>query len=256
MTTSPTTEQTQLVIPEELRPARRPLRLRDRRRSAPRRSLRLATDGGAVMGTSHRQKPVKRLVGEIRAGLRELFALPDGYEVALGNGGATAFWDAAAFGLISRPRPAPDLRRVLAEVRRRHRRRAVPRRSRSIVTADPGDAPDPGSVGGLAEHGLADVIAWAHNETSTGVMVPVERPAASGDALVLDRRDLRRRRPARRHPADRRLLLRPAEVLRRRRRAVAGAAEPRRAGADRGAARLRSLDPAVAVAAHSASRTR
>ena len=54
------------------------------------------------MGTSHRQKPVKALVGEIRAGLRELFALPDGYEVALGNGGATAFWDAAAFGLIER----------------------------------------------------------------------------------------------------------------------------------------------------------
>ncbi len=54
------------------------------------------------MGTSHRQPPVKGLVGEIRAGLRELFAAPEGYEVALGNGGATAFWDAAAFGLIER----------------------------------------------------------------------------------------------------------------------------------------------------------
>ncbi len=70
------------------------------------------------MGTSHRQKPVKALVGEIRAGLRELFGAPDGYEVALGNGGATAFWDAAAFGLVERRSAAPDLRRVLAEVRR------------------------------------------------------------------------------------------------------------------------------------------
>src|SRR6185437_14472608 len=72
-----------------------------RRAEACRRTLRLlAGEGSAVMGTSHRQKPVKALVGRIRAGLRELFALPDGYEVALGNGGATAFWDAAAFGLV------------------------------------------------------------------------------------------------------------------------------------------------------------
>src|SRR6202043_2014425 len=61
---------------------------------------RLASDGAAVMGTSHRQKPVKALVGEIRSGLRDLFSAPEGYEVALGNGGATAFWDAAAFGLV------------------------------------------------------------------------------------------------------------------------------------------------------------
>ena len=52
------------------------------------------------MGTSHRQAPVKAVVGSVRAGLRELFSLPDGYEVVLGNGGTTAFWDAAAFGLV------------------------------------------------------------------------------------------------------------------------------------------------------------
>ena len=96
--TSTSTEQ-QLTIPPELKPADGrfgcgPSKVR------PEAVARLAT--AAPMGTSHRQKPVKAIVGEIRAGLRELFAAPDGYEVALGNGGATAFWDAAACGLIER----------------------------------------------------------------------------------------------------------------------------------------------------------
>jgi len=100
MTPSGTAAETQLVLPEEMRPGDGrfgcgPSKVRPQVLAA------LAADGAAVMGTSHRQKPVKALVGEIRAGLRELFSLPDGYEVALGNGGATAFWDAAAFGLIS-----------------------------------------------------------------------------------------------------------------------------------------------------------
>ena len=161
-------------IPDELKPADGrfgcgPSKVR------PEALARLAGEGAAVMGTSHRQKPVKALVGEIRAGLRELFSLPDGYEVALGNGGATAFWDAAAFGLVRERSLHLDLRRVLAEVRRGHRGRAVPRGARSIVSAEPGDAPDPAASAGGAEAG-ADVIAWAHNETSTGVMVPVVRP--------------------------------------------------------------------------------
>ena len=93
MTTSPMTETTPLVIPDELRPVDGrfgcgPSKVR------PQALARLAGEGAAVMGTSHRQKPVKALVGEIRAGLRNLFSAPDGYEVALGNGGATAFWDA------------------------------------------------------------------------------------------------------------------------------------------------------------------
>ena len=101
MTTSPMTETTPLVIPDELRPVDGrfgcgPSKVR------PQALARLAGEGAAVMGTSHRQKPVKALVGEIRAGLRNLFSAPDGYEVALGNGGATAFWDAAAFGLVER----------------------------------------------------------------------------------------------------------------------------------------------------------
>src|ERR1700677_4896897 len=90
-----------LVIPDECKPGDGrfgcgPSQVR------PEALARLVADGAAVMGTSHRQKPVKSLVGEIRAGLGELFSLPEGYEVALGNGGATAFWDAAAFGLIER----------------------------------------------------------------------------------------------------------------------------------------------------------
>src|ERR1700761_3566224 len=94
-----TAAETRPVIPEELKPADGrfgcgPSRVR------PEALARLATDGAAVMGTSHRQKPVKALVGEIRAGLAELFSTPDGYQVALGNGGATAFWDAAALGLV------------------------------------------------------------------------------------------------------------------------------------------------------------
>ncbi len=89
MTPISTTAETQLVIPDELKPADGrfgcgPSKVRPQALAA------LAADGASVMGTSHRQKPVKALVGEIRAGLRELFSLPDGYEVALGNGGATA----------------------------------------------------------------------------------------------------------------------------------------------------------------------
>ncbi len=91
----------------------------------------LAGTGAALMGTSHRQKPVKQLVARVRSGLRELFALPDGYEVVLGNGGTTAFWDAAACCLVRERAAAPDLRRVLLEVRRLHprARRSWPTRS-------------------------------------------------------------------------------------------------------------------------------
>src|SRR5215470_1612636 len=97
--TQTSTEPTTLALPAELKPSdgrfgSGPSKVR------PEHMARLAVEGAALMGTSHRQKPVKSLVGRVRAGLRELFGLPDGYEVVLGNGGATAFWDAAAFGLI------------------------------------------------------------------------------------------------------------------------------------------------------------
>ncbi len=171
-----------LIIPGELKPADGhfgcgPSKVR------PEALARLATDGAAVMGTSHRQKPVKSLVGEIRSGLGELFALPDGYEVALGNGGATAFWDAAAFGLVRRR----SLHLAFGEFSKKFATvtTGAPFLDEPIViSADPGDAPDPVDLSSEAAEGGVDLLAWAHNETSTGVMAPVVRPASAGDALV------------------------------------------------------------------------
>src|SRR5690348_10663204 len=156
--------QTVIKIPEQLKPSdgrfgSGPSRIRTEQ-------LRhLVADGASVMGTSHRQKPVKALVGRIRAGLSELFSLPDGYEVVLGNGGTTAFWDAAAAGLV-RERA---LHLVYGEFSSKFAtctRRAPFLADPIVVEAEPGDAPEPRG------DPAADVVAWAHNETSTGVMVP------------------------------------------------------------------------------------
>jgi phosphoserine aminotransferase len=180
-----TQDTTPLEIPDGLKPSDGrfgcgPSKVR------PQALARLAGEGAAVMGTSHRQQPVKALVGEIRAGLRELFAAPEGYEVALGNGGATAFWDAAAFGLVERRAlhlTYGEFSAKFAQVTT-----GAPFLQESVVVAaEPGDAPDPGVL--TASEGPVDVVAWAHNETSTGVMVPVERVGGlsdqTGDALVL-----------------------------------------------------------------------
>jgi phosphoserine aminotransferase len=177
MTPSSSTAEQQLVIPGELKPADGrfgcgPSKVR------PDAIARLATEGAAVMGTSHRQKPVKSLVGEIRSGLGELFALPDGYEVALGNGGATAFWDAAAFGLVRRR----SLHLAFGEFSKKFATvtAGAPFLDEPIViSADPGDAPDPVDAGSEAAEGGADLLGWAHNETSTGVMTTVIRPPAN-----------------------------------------------------------------------------
>ncbi len=134
-----------------------------------------ATD---VMGTSHRKPAVKDVVARVRTGLGELFSLPDGYEVMLGNGGTTAFWDAAAACLIrerSLHLTYGEFSAKFAKVTAGAPHLADP----IVVEAEPGDAPDPRAGEG------ADAIAWAHNETSTGVMVPVERPADAGEALIL-----------------------------------------------------------------------
>jgi phosphoserine aminotransferase len=169
--------QTILEIPAELKPAdgrfgSGPSRVR------PAQLQHLADAGAKLMGTSHRQQPVRELVGRIRTGLDELFELPDGYEVALGNGGTTAFWDAAACCLIRKQ----ALHLAYGEFSSKFAAgtRSAPFLADPIVVeAPPGDAPEP------AAHPDADAIAWAHNETSTGVMVPVARPAGAGDALVL-----------------------------------------------------------------------
>lgn len=131
-----------------------------------------------LMGTSHRQAPVRDLVASIRGGLGELFSLPDGYEIALGNGGTTAFWEAATAWLV-RER---SLHLTYGEFSQKFAKAtaAAPFLADPIlVEAEPGGAPEP-----VADPD-ADVLAWAHNETSTGVMVPVERPAGAGESLVL-----------------------------------------------------------------------
>jgi len=133
---------------------------------------------GHLFGTSHRQAPVKNLVGRIRAGLRELFSLPDGYEVILGNGGSTAFWDAAAFGLVDKRSVHLTYGEFSAKFAS-----AVAKNpfvgDPVVIKADPGSAPTPVS------DPSADVIAWAHNETSTGVAVPVRRPDGAGESLIV-----------------------------------------------------------------------
>jgi phosphoserine aminotransferase len=131
-----------------------------------------------VMGTSHRQKPVKNLVARVRSGVAALLGAPDGYEVALGNGGTTAFWDGAAACLV-RQRALHlsygEFSGKFAGVTA-----AAPFLDDPIVVeAEPGDAPEPRA------DPAADVLAWAHNETSTGVMVEVTRPAGANSALVL-----------------------------------------------------------------------
>jgi phosphoserine aminotransferase len=131
-----------------------------------------------LMGTSHRQQPVRDLVARVRTGLGELFDAPDGYEVALGNGGTTAFWDAAAAWLV-RDRALHLSYGEFSSKFARSTAGAPFLADPVVLEAEPGDAPAP-----VADP-EADAIAWAHNETSTGVMLPVKRPDGADDALVL-----------------------------------------------------------------------
>ena len=132
-----------------------------------------------VLGTSHRQAPVKNLVKEVREGLATFFSLPDGYEVVIGNGGATAFWDVAAFGLVrdrAQHLTFGEFSGKFASVTKKAPFLGEP----TVIASDPGSLPT-----ARAEAGV-DVYAWAHNETSTGVMAPVRRvEGADDDALVL-----------------------------------------------------------------------
>lgn len=168
---------TALQLPDDLKPADGrfgcgPSKVR------PAQLEHLLADGAALMGTSHRQKPVKDLVGRVRDGLSQLFSLPDGYEILLSNGGTTAFWDAATAGIV-RERSLHLTYGEFSSKFAKATKRAPFLGDPIVVEADPGDAPAP------TADPAADVIAWAHNETSTGVMVPVQRPADAGDALVL-----------------------------------------------------------------------
>ena len=139
----------------------------------------LAATGRSLMGTSHRQAPIRDLVGRVREGLAELFSLPDGYEVILGNGGATAFWDVATFGLIEQKSQHLTFGEFSSKFAAAVK--AAPWLDEpSVIASDPGSRPE-----SRAEAGV-DAYAWAHNETSTAVMAPVIRPEGADDgALVL-----------------------------------------------------------------------
>jgi len=169
---------TNILIPTDLKPAdgrfgSGPSKVRPEALAA------FAIEGAALMGTSHRQPPVKQLVGRIRSGLRSLFDLPDGYEVVLGLGGATAFWDIAAFGLVrdrAQHLSFGEFSSKFAAVTKGAPFLGEP----TVITADPGSRPAPKAEAGV------DVYAWPHNETSTGVMTDIARvEGAHPDALLV-----------------------------------------------------------------------
>ncbi len=139
----------------------------------------LAGLGRTLLGTSHRQAPVRGVVRRVREGLAELFGLPEGYEVALGNGGSTAFWDLATFCLVQDRAQLcayGEFGASFAAAVTRAPFLATP----DVRTAEPGSLVRPRAVEGV------DTYAWPQNETSTGVAAPVERPGGiDPDALVL-----------------------------------------------------------------------
>ena len=139
----------------------------------------LAGPGAAVLGTSHRQEPVRALVRRVREGVAALLQVPDGYEVVLGNGGSTAFWDVATGALVA------DRVQHLVHGEFAAKFAACTARAPFVaesvhVHAEPGSLASPYAVAGV------DTYAWPHNETSTGVLAPILRvPDADPDALLL-----------------------------------------------------------------------
>ena len=138
----------------------------------------LIQSGASILGTSHRQKPVKNVVHRVREGLSSLFALPEGYEVILGNGGSTAFWDIATFGLIEKR----SQHLVFGEFSSKFASAAAEAPflgEPTVIKSEPGTHPV-----AVAEAGI-DTYALTHNETSTGVSMPIIRPAGTEGAIVL-----------------------------------------------------------------------
>ncbi|WP_066368850.1 phosphoserine transaminase [Herbidospora mongoliensis] len=167
-----------IVIPNDIKPADGrfgcgPSKVRGEQLAA------LADSGAALMGTSHRQKPVKNLVGRVRSGLSDLFSLPEGYQVVLGNGGTTAFWDIASFGLIrekSQHLHFGEFSSKFGTVVKKAPWLGDP----SVIKSDPGTHPLP-----VAEEGV-DAYALTHNETSTGVAMPINRVGSEGQLVLVD----------------------------------------------------------------------
>ncbi len=138
----------------------------------------LFASGTTILGTSHRQKPVKNVVNRVRTGLASLFNLPEGYEVILGNGGSTAFWDIATFGLIekkSQHLTFGEFSSKFAQAAKEAPFLDEP----TVIKSESGSHPL-----AIAEAGV-DAYALTHNETSTGVSMPIIRPAGTDGALVL-----------------------------------------------------------------------
>ena len=138
----------------------------------------LGQSGASILGTSHRQKPVKNVVHNVREGLSSLFSLPEGYEVILGNGGSTAFWDIATFGLIEKR----SQHLVFGEFSSKFAIAAAEAPflgDPTVIKSEPGTHPV-----AVAEAGI-DTYALTHNETSTGVSMPIIRPAGTEGAIVL-----------------------------------------------------------------------
>ena len=138
----------------------------------------LASSGSSILGTSHRQKPVKNVVGRVRTGLTSLFNLPEGYEVVLGNGGSTAFWDIATFGLIEKKSQHLSFGEFSSKFASAAKD-APFLEDPSVIKSEPGSHPLP-----VAEAGI-DTYALTHNETSTGVAMMIKRPVNTDGALVL-----------------------------------------------------------------------
>jgi phosphoserine aminotransferase len=138
----------------------------------------LAASGASILGTSHRQKAVKNVVGRVRTGLSSLFNLPDGYEVVLGNGGSTAFWDIATFGLIEKKSQHLSFGEFSSKFASAAKE-APFLDEPTVIKSEPGSHPLP-----VAESGV-DLYALTHNETSTGVAMTIKRPAGTDGALVL-----------------------------------------------------------------------
>lgn len=161
------------LLPRDGRFGSGPSRVRDAQMAA------LTRAGHTLMGTSHRQAPVKNLVARIQEGLAEFFSLPEGYEVVLGNGGSTAFWEVAVFSLVQQ--------RAQHAVCGEFSQKFAKSTTRAPFLTDPEIiSAHPGTAAFSQASSEVDVYAWAHNETSTGVMTPVERPdGAQENQLVL-----------------------------------------------------------------------
>ncbi|MFB7127503.1 phosphoserine transaminase [Kitasatospora xanthocidica] len=168
----------QIQIPADIKPADGrfgcgPSKVRPEALSA------LAATQTSLLGTSHRQAPVKNVVKRVREGVSSLFSLPDGYQVVLGNGGSTAFWDIAAFGLVREKSQHLDFGEFSSKFASSVK--AAPWLGEpTVIKTAPGTHPLP-----VAEAGV-DVYGLTHNETSTGVAMPIARPAGADEgSLVL-----------------------------------------------------------------------